>query len=227
MPVNVIVIGGLAALIVLGPGDRPQTCERPVISQAATVQAVRSYFRKRGRTVATFVGYSGAEYEDKVAMLARAATVLDALDPKQTIVNIGATADGIGAVYDIARQKGFETTGIVSTQARDTNATLAPCVGTVFFIRDASWGGVLKGTKKLSPTSMAMVSASDHVIAIGGGEVAQDEFQAARGLGKKTRFFPADMNHAIAISRAARNGQPPPTDFRGALGAAMGPSGSR
>ena len=29
------------------------------------------------------------------------------------------------------------------------------------------------------------------------------------------------MNHAIATARAAKNGQPPPTDFRGALGVAL------
>jgi len=67
------------------------------------------------------------------------------------------------------------------------------------------------------------VAVSDQVIALGGGEVARDEFQAARRLGKKTEFFPFDMNHSIAIERAAKKGQPRPTDFRGALGAAIKP----
>lgn len=66
-----------------------------------------------------------------------------------------------------------------------------------------------------------MVSVSERVVAIGGGDVARDEFEAARRLGKQAEFFPADMNHAIARARAARNGQPAPTDFRGALGVAM------
>ena len=66
-----------------------------------------------------------------------------------------------------------------------------------------------------------LVSVSDRIVAIGGGDVARDEFNAARRLGKKSEFFPADMNHEIARARAARNKQPPPTDFRGALGAAL------
>jgi len=225
MSATLVLISSLAAALVLAKlGSQPVTCGPPTINQAATVEAVQSYFRERGKTLVTFVGYSGTEYEDKASMLARAGTVLDSFDPTKTIVNIGATVDGIGAVYEIAKQKGFETTGIVSTQARDAKATVAPCAGTVFFITDASWGGLLPGTEKLSPTSTAMVAVSDHLVAFGGGEVARDEFQAARILGKKTQFFPADMNHDIAIKKAAKNGQPAPTDFRGALGAVIAAS---
>ena len=225
MSATLVLISSLAAALGLaGLDSQPVTCGSPTISKATTLQAVQSYFRERGKTVVTFVGYSGSEYEDKASMLARAGTVLNTFDPTKTIVNIGATVDGIGAVSEIARRKGFETTGIVSTQARDAKATLAPCAGTVFFITDASWGGLLPGTEKLSPTSTAMVAVSDHLVAFGGGDVARDEFQAARKLGKKTRFFPADMNHDIAIKKAAKNGQPAPTDFRGALGAAMATS---
>lgn len=217
MPVSAAVISGLAFLLFAVE----QNCESPTISSAATVEAVRAYFSGRGKTVVTFVGYSAAEYEEKAAMLAHAAAVLDRLDPRKTIVNIGATLDGIGAVYRLARQKGFETSGIVSSQARASGATLAPCAGTVFFVDDESWGGLLEGSPDLSPTSTAIVSVSDHVIAIGGDEVARDEFAAARRLGRKTEFFPADMNHAIARARAARDKQPPPTDFRGALAAML------
>ena len=143
-------------------------------------------------------------------------------DPASTCAADELTAsDGIGAVYELASKKGFETTGIVSSQAQESTATLAPCVGMVFFVTDASWGGVMQGSTTLSPTSTAMVSVSDRVVAIGGGDVARDEFEAARRLGKQAEFFPADMNHAIARARAARNGQPAPTDFRGALGVAM------
>jgi hypothetical protein len=227
MPVSVAIIT-LAALALLAPDTSAQSCAPPVINNAATIESVRSHFQQRGRTVVTFVGYSGADYEDKPAMLARAATVLDRLDPGKTIVNIGATIDGIGAVYQLAKQKQFDTTGIVSSQARSTNATIAPCAGTVFFVDDESWGGLVKrsgGTMALSPTSAAIVAVSDQIVAIGGGDVARDEFDAAKRLGKKTEFFPADMNHAIARARAAKNKQPPPTDFRGALGAALAGAG--
>ena len=217
MPISAGFICGLAVLMLFTPDSAVQNCEPPRVSTAATVGAVRAYFQKRGRAVVTFVGYSGAGYEDKAAMLARAGAVLDGLDASKTIVNIGATVDGIGAVYQLAKQKGFETTGIVSSQARTSNATIAACAGTVFFVEDETWGGHRKGTTTLSPTSSAIVNVSDYLVAIGGGDVARDEFNEAKGLGKKIEFFPADMNHAIARARAAKTGQPRPTDFRGAL----------
>ena len=218
---------GLAAVVLLTSASPGWACEPAHISKASTVEAVTAALRAQQKRIVTFVGYSGAEYEDKAAMLARATAVLDTLDPKGTVVNIGATVDGIGAVYAVAKEKGFATTGIVSTQARDTKATLAPCVDTVFFVTDTSWGGLMQGTSQLSPTSAAMVAISDQLIAIGGGDVARDEFNAAKRLGKKTQFFPADMNHAVARERAVKKGQSPPTDFRGALGAAMAGNGAK
>jgi hypothetical protein len=57
------------------------------------------------------------------------------------------------------------------------------------------------------------------MVAIGGGEISRDELVAARRLGKKTQFIPADMNRDMARERARKRGQPAPTDFRGAAGA--------
>lgn len=196
-------------------------CKAPAISTANSLETVAAQLKGRGRIVVTFMGYSGTGYENQDALLTRAAAVLDRLDPKKTIVNIGATIDGIGAVYELAHNKGFETVGIVSSQARNGNATLAPCAGTVFFIEDESWGGTIPGTTTLSPTSAVIVAVSDRIVAIGGGDVARDEFMAARRLGKQVEFFPADVNHANARARAAKNKQPAPTDFRGALGMAL------
>ena len=84
-------------------------------------------------------------------------------------MNIGATTRRIGVVYELAKQKGFTTSGIVSTQAREAKATISPCVDIVFFVKDASWGGFVEGTENLSPTSAAMVEVSDRLVAIGGG----------------------------------------------------------
>ena len=131
-------------------------------------------------------------------------------------MNIGATPDGIGAVYETAKRKGFLTAGIVSTQAKDSKIKLSPCVDIVFYVKDATWGGFIPGTERLSPTSTAMVENSDVIIAIGGGEVSRDELIAAKRLGKKVQFIPADMNHEIARERARKRGQPAPSDFGGA-----------
>jgi len=181
----------------------------------ATPEEIRAFFTGKGMRVLTFLGYSGAEYENKAMMLEQAERILDQFDPKKTIVNIGATPEGIGAVYEAAKRKGFLTTGIVSTQAKKSNATLSPCVDIVFYVRDSIWGGFRPGTEELSPTSKAMVENSDVLVAIGGGEVARDELIAARQAGKRVQFIPADMHHLIAREKALKNAQPVPTDFRG------------
>ncbi|MGB8433575.1 MAG: hypothetical protein WCE38_04895 [Burkholderiales bacterium] len=195
-----------------------QGCDQPSTATEATVEEIRSFFKGKGMKVLTFLGYSAAEYENKAAMLEQATRVLDEFDPRATIVSIGATPEGVGAVYETAKRKGFQTAGIVSTQAKENHVKLSPCVDVVFYVRDATWGGFIPGTERLSPTSTAMVETSDVIVAIGGGEVSRDELIAARRLGKKIQFVPADMNHEIARERASRRGQPAPTDFRGAAG---------
>ena len=94
---------------------------------------------------------------------------------------------GIGAVYDLAKRQGFLTSGIVSTQAKESKAALSPQVDIVFYVKDDTWGGLLPGTERLSSTSTAMVENSDVIVAIGGGEVARDELIAAKRLGKRLR----------------------------------------
>ena len=178
-------------------------------------------FDAHGKTVLTFVGYSGAGYEHPSAMLALAERVLGDFEPATTLVAIGATPDGIGAVYELARRLGFETAGIVSTQARQTGAVLSAFVDRVWFVDDDRWGGLVPGTDRLSPTSQAAVDCSDVLVGIGGGEVARDELLAARRLGKSVKFFPADLDHQKARDQAQALGRPAPTDFRGAAHAAL------
>src|SRR5215510_10587994 len=86
-------------------------------AKSATAEDIKAFFKGKQKTVLTFVGYSGAGYEDEVAMRKEAERVLGEYDPAKTIVNIGATPEGIGAVYELAKRKGFLTTGIVSSQA--------------------------------------------------------------------------------------------------------------
>jgi hypothetical protein len=180
---------------------------------------MRAFFQGAGKTVLTFVGYSGVGYQDQGAMLTDAEQILSEFDPAKTIVNIGATPEGIGCVYEIARPRGFVTTGIVSTQAKQAGVPLSPYVDFVFYVEDATWGGNLIGTDRLSPTSEAMVENSDIVVGFGGGEIARDELLAAKRSGKQIRFFPAEMNHQKAEEAARKKGLPLPTDFRGAAAA--------
>jgi hypothetical protein len=204
------------------PSDAPAA---PVIVEADP-EAVAAAFEERGKLVVTFSGYSGSGYEDEAAMLERARALLAEYDPESTIVNIGATVDGIGAVYEVASGMGFETTGIVSSQAREAQATFSPFADRVYVIPDELWGGRVEGTDRLSPTSEAMVDVSDVFLSIGGGEVTRDELLAARAQGKEVRFFAADLNHQRALDRAERRGEEPPTDFRGAAHGALGEESS-
>jgi len=148
-----------------------------------TLRDIRALRRRSARCVLTFVGYSGAGYRDPAALLACAARVLARFDPASTCVNIGATAAGIGAVYPLARQRGFATMGTVSSLAREQAEPLSPFVDEVFFIRDPSWGGWVPGTRRLSATSSAVVTMSDVLVRIGGGAIAHAECSAARRAG--------------------------------------------
>lgn len=183
----------------------------------ATLVEIRRWLMGRQRTVLTFLGYSGAEYEAPAVMLAEAAAVLAAQDPARVLVNLGATPDGIGSVYGLAKQHGFETMGIVSTRALEDGAKWSPAVDHVFLIEDRTWGGA-GASGGLGPTSAAMVAVSDEMVAIGGGEIARDELLAARRAGKRTRFIPAESNHGMGRLKAQQARQPGPTSFASALG---------
>ena len=199
-------------------------CDLTTEAGIATDRDIRAFFAARDKQVITFVGYSGAGYEDLPAMLAQAAGILAQFDPAHTIVNIGATPDGIGAVYELAKRRGFLTTGIVSTQAMRYEAELSPCVDRVFYVRDEAWGGYLDDGQTLSPTSAAMVENSDVMIGIGGGAVARDELRAASRAGKPTRYFPADMDHERATEKARKKGQAVPDSFAGAAAELLAPA---
>jgi len=205
------LIGILAVLCsysAQSPADGPESGTSPT--------EVKRFFDLRGKIVISFVGYSDAGYEDAERMLDEARSVLSVHSPKKTIVNIGATSSGIGAVYRLAKQLGFETTGIVSTEARKYKAEISPHVDRVFYVTDDAWGGFKENTQVLTPTSQAMVQCSDIIIGIGGGPVARDEMIAAKREGKTVKYIPADMNHKAAMDKARKKGLPLPTDFKGA-----------
>ena len=196
-------------------------CDGPREVREATGASLKEFIRAKQMTVLTFTGYSGAQYEDAAALKEHASHVLDGQAAAKTLINIGATAEGIGAIYEIAKQKGFTTMGIVSTLARDEHVALSKCVDYVFFIKDSTWGGQVPGTHHLSPTSAAIVESGTTFVAIGGGDVTRDEMLAARRAGKPVTFIPADMNHKIAREKAQKRGEAEPTDFRGSAHRAL------
>lgn len=213
-----LAAGLTSALALAAP---PPGCRGTPELHDTTPAAVRTFVRQQQRQVLTLSGYSGAGYQDPAAMLSMVARVLDAHRPEHTLVNIGATAEGIGEAYALAKQRGFVTMGIVSTLARDQQVPLSPCVDHVFFVTDSRWGGLQPGGQTLSPTSQLMVAVSTWYVAIGGGEIARDEALAARRRGKVVRFAPADQQHQAARDKARQRGLPEPSDFRGAAQAAL------
>jgi hypothetical protein len=172
------------------------------------------FFSAQGKTVLTLLGFSGS-YESESALLQTVREILLGYSPETTIVNIGATAGGIGAAYPVAKSLGFPTAGIVSTKALEDGAPISEAVDYVCFIADEQWGGKLPNSDELSPTSKAMVACSDVMIGIGGGEISRDEMMGAKEQGKPVHFYPTELNHAEAIQRAKEAGLPYPKTFWG------------
>jgi hypothetical protein len=185
-----------------------------MLAGEATAESIEAFVAAQRKSVLTFTGYSGAGYEHPQRIQERATAILNERDHGNTLINIGATGVGIGALYPIARDLGFTTMGVVSTLARDEQVRLSNCVDHVFYVADRHWGG--RGASgELTPTSATLVAISDSFVAFGGGDVSKEELLAAREAGKPVTFIPADMNHRTARQRAREHDLPEPTDFRG------------
>jgi hypothetical protein len=186
-----------------------------IVGWNMTPEQAASFIRSRGKVVLTFCGYSGIGYEDEEGMLKHAREVLSQYRPDKTLVVIGATEVGIGAVYPLAKSMGFETAGIVTTRSLKYPERISEAVDYICFIPDKQWGGKLPDSDELSPTSKAMVDCSDILVGIGGGGISQDEMLEGRKQGKPIQYFPAEMNHETAIRHAQKKGLPPPESFSG------------
>jgi hypothetical protein len=181
-----------------------------------TPEETISFFKSLGKTVLTFYGYSGLGYEDEKGMLEIARKVLSGYFPETTLVNIGVTKVGCGAIYPLAKSMGFTTTGIVTSLALEHPvgiAGISEAVDHVCFVKDKQWGGNLPNSNELSPTSKAMVTCSDVLVGIGGGGIVDDEMLAGKAMGRPIQHFPAEMNHEVAIRYAKSLGLPPPESF--------------
>ena len=199
--------------------------KRKIIGMRMSPAETQAFFRSLRKPVLSFFGYS-VDYEDKEAMLAIAQKGLSKISPDAAVINIGATASGIGAVYPLAKAMGFMTTGIVSSLAAEHLENISEAVDYVCFVSDTQWGGRLNNSSQLSPTSQAMVACSDVLIAIGGGEVTRDELMGGESLMKPIYFYPAQVNHQYLLQRARNKNQPPPQSFWGAAHEVFGRSTS-
>ncbi|MET0440578.1 MAG: hypothetical protein ABW071_01190, partial [Casimicrobiaceae bacterium] len=90
------------------PASASQSIVRPANADAAIARIHAS-----GLTVVAFMGFSGAGYEDVPAVERALAKALDELDPASVLICAGATTEGIGVVYPMAKKRGFKTIGVV------------------------------------------------------------------------------------------------------------------
>lgn len=186
-----------------------------IVGWSMTAEEAVSFIRMRGKTVLTFFGYSGMGYEDEEGMLQVVQDILSQYLPQRTLINIGATEVGVGKAYALAKSLGFETSGIVSTEALEYPDDISTMVDHICFIKDSQYGGKLPNSDELSPTSRAMVDSSDILVAIGGGDISRDELLEGKKLGKPVQYFSADMNHERMIRRAQKMGETSPKSFTG------------
>ena len=200
--------------------------------QITPVDGIRQFFRSQAKHVISFAGFGelGYEEEDVVECIVR--DVLRHWKTGELIVNSGTLLrvdglDGIARVHAVANAAGFMTSGIHPSVALDFAAThrVSPYEQHVFFVDDSSWGGFIGPAGELSPTLEIILEVSDELVVVGGGKHAADELAAFIRSGKKTRYFPAEMNHRTTEDWCMRSGASI-TDFRGAareVWSAMGP----
>ena len=186
-----------------------------IVGWNMTAEEAIAFIRSRQKIVLTFFGYSGMGYEYEKAMLNIARLVLSENYAEKTLVNIGATSVGIGAIYPLAKSLGFETAGIVTAKTLNDPEDISEAVDHVCFMKDEQFGGTLPDSNELSPTSKAMVECSDMLVAIGGNDVSLKELLAGQAMDKPIQYFPAEMKHEWAIRHAKKKGMPIPGSFLG------------
>jgi hypothetical protein len=218
---------------------------RNKLSVIQTPEEVIQSFKRTGKKVMTFGGFSGLGYENPTQVERHFKRIIAQLNPDEWIINIGVTPDGIGAGYKWTKEldasigmilkyakqlkeRGFETRGIVSSKALAnladiTKLDFADNLTVYEYIRKYVDAFHIVSDKTwggmvdgvLSPTSTAMAQVSTVMYAIGGGAVTRDEWREGMRLGKDVRYVRAEANHAKVTAKAIKSGKPIPTSFYG------------
>lgn len=144
-----------------------------------------------GKFVLVFGGFSGMGYKDpeklQVHIQKEIKRHIDQHGVHNLLIVAGATPDGIGCVYDIAKNLGVNTLGIVSQQA-STNSLAKNC-DNVIQIKDPdnSWK-----VPDDSGDSYVVYAASKNgcFLAFGGGSVTSSELEEATRKEIETKVFP-------------------------------------
>ncbi len=185
-------------------------------TEPISAEEIIQQIKAMNKQVYTLFGYSKLDYQNKEEVMAEIKSELGKLDLTDTVINIGATEDGIGYAYKIAKEMGFDTIGIVSTQSLTYSGKFSEYVDKIFIVNDHNWGGYVPGTKNLAETTKAYLAVSNVISAHGGGENTAVILNEAKKLGIKTKYSPAEMNHDKAIEQARIKKENPPVDYKGA-----------
>jgi hypothetical protein len=158
-------------------------------------------------------GFSGSGYASPQGLREKLTEILEkerkAASPQNIIVVAGATAEGIGLCYEIAKEMGIQTLGIVSELGmRDASTFCDEVIG----VPDPT-----KSWKVLSQNgSSFMVAAARNngiFYALGGGEVTLSELMEAKRAGIQTMIFP-DFEPAMPCDNPAKPPKADPTPVR-------------
>jgi hypothetical protein len=205
-----------------GVDERSAVVGLPTHPQLSTPQGVATRWRRRRKRVLTFLGFGELGYEDERALVTLIETELAGYSPADTVVNTGTLITlgfrrGIADVYPVTKQMMFNTIGISPSIALHSpkRHALSAFVDEPLFIADDTWGGLLPSTGEPSQTLSALLSASDEVVAIGGGKHTAQELLAFLSNKTPVRFHALDMHHSTTRDWVERS-HAHVSDFRGA-----------
>ena len=124
-------------------------------------------------------GYSGLGYEDYELVRKKLREILAPLAAKhgdRLLVVSGATKHGIGVVYEVAKEFGLPTLGIVSECAEPEE--ISGCCDSVFYVSDPeeTW----QVTSPEGDSYFVETARHGHLFYLGGGEVAVNEILEAK-----------------------------------------------
>lgn len=169
------------------------------------------------KQVHSIFGYSALGYQKPEALRTQLQKDFSKLDPHKTIINIGATPEGLGIAYEVAKSMGFETMGFVSKKFLDKASYYSAYVDRIFVVDDPYWGGYIPGTHTMTPTTGLFVRLSSSMKAYGGGEISKITMQEFLKTKKPIAYDSFEMNHQMATERAQAKGETPPTSFNSSV----------
>ncbi|MDB5184790.1 MAG: hypothetical protein JWN38_598 [Candidatus Saccharibacteria bacterium] len=194
---------------------------RLMVARPLNVNAAIRHIRKLdfpGMKIHSLFGYSALEYEQPDLLEQTILRDLEALDPAETAIAIGATPYGIGRMYPLVKALGFQTLGIVASKALGLSEECAEGVDKIVVVNDSNWGGYRYSPETkglLSPTTRVFLGASDSIAAYGGGHITAVTLQEAHRRQKSVSYTPFEMSHFIAKMLQQQSGNDAPINYYG------------